>query len=58
MDTNFTLNWPNISNTKTSYMSFFFNKDEHKVKHKTILTQGIYVHLRNQPRQREPNLEA
>jgi len=25
----------------------FLTKDEHKVEHRTILTQGIYMHLRN-----------
>jgi len=29
------------------YFYIFLTKDEHKVKHRTILTQGIYVHLRN-----------
>jgi len=25
----------------------FFNKDEHKVEHRTIFNTGIYMHLRN-----------
>jgi len=44
----------------TSLEYLFSNyTDEHKVEHRTKLPYtGIYTHLRNQPRQKEPNSEA